>query len=59
LFEGKRDYFHALKGFIINGMLKSSGKIEDGDKHPFRQLFEILTAFVNITANTVLDFDSK
>lgn len=55
MFEGKRDYFNALNVFICNGVAQCEGKIQDGDKHPLRQLFQVLTAFVNITANTILD----
>jgi hypothetical protein len=33
-------------------MLKCKGRIEDGDKHPYRQFFKILITFINITANT-------
>lgn len=36
-------------------MRTCTGKIEDGDKHPYRQLFELLTGYVNISANTNMD----
>jgi hypothetical protein len=56
---GNQDYFQALGNFIVQGVAKCQGKIEDGDKHPYRKLFEVLVEYVKTGANTVLETQSR
>jgi hypothetical protein len=48
-----------FKNYVNQGLSKCSGKIEDGDKNPYRQIFEMLIVYVNTGVNTIVDSEAK
>ena len=45
--ENKQLYFQTLMGYVKNMIRGAEGKIEDGDKHPIRQGFELMESILN------------
>lgn len=41
--------------FFSSSISICSGKIEDGDKHPYNQLFKLMETLVKITRDTILE----
>ena len=47
--ENRMLFFQTLMGYVRKVIQQAPGKIEDGDKHPIRQCFELLEALLAST----------